>query len=154
GYQNNKLEHTIEINPRKAPIAQRMFELHSCGQYSLTRLRVVLRQEFGIDLAKGYLARLLKNPFYAGKFWWEDKLYNGTHTPLVTAERFEQVQAVFRGYNKPRYKSHDFAYRGLLTCAYDHCKVTAEIKKNKYTYYRCTGYRGKCDLPYFREDEL
>ena len=154
GYQNNKLEHTIEINPRKAPIAQRMFELHSCGQYSLTRLRVVLRQEFGIDLAKGYLARLLKNPFYAGKFRWEDKLYNGTHTPLVTAERFEQVQAVFRGYNKPRYKSHDFAYRGLLTCAYDHCKVTAEIKKNKYTYYRCTGYRGKCDLPYFREDEL
>ncbi|HXW56370.1 MAG TPA: zinc ribbon domain-containing protein [Candidatus Cybelea sp.] len=26
-----------------------------------------------------------------------------------------------------------------------------EFKKQKYTYYRCTGYRGKCDLPYFRE---
>jgi hypothetical protein len=42
----------------------------------------------------------------------------------------------------------------LLTCAYDNCKVTAEIKKRKYLYYRCAGYRGKCDLPYFREDEL
>jgi hypothetical protein len=39
-------------------------------------------------------------------------------------------------------------------CAYDRCLVTAEIKKGKYTYYRCTGHRGKCDLPYFREEEL
>src|SRR5439155_13866901 len=38
--------------------------------------------------------------------------------------------------------------------AYDNCKVTAEIKKGKYTYYRCTQFRGKCDLPYFREEEL
>lgn len=27
----------------------------------------------------------------------------------------------------------------------------AEIKKEKYTYYRCTGSRGKCALPYFKE---
>jgi len=48
----------------------------------------------------------------------------------------------------------EFAFRGLLTCAYDNCLVTAEIKKNRYTYYRCTGYRGKCELPYFREEKL
>jgi site-specific DNA recombinase len=32
--------------------------------------------------------------------------------------------------------------------------VTAEIKKERYTYYRCTGFRGRCGLPYFREEEL
>ena len=32
--------------------------------------------------------------------------------------------------------------------------MTAEIKKARYTYYRCTGYRGKCALPYLREEEL
>ncbi|MHB8485573.1 MAG: recombinase zinc ribbon domain-containing protein [Candidatus Acidiferrales bacterium] len=42
----------------------------------------------------------------------------------------------------------------LLHCAYDNCAVTAEFKKNRYTYYRCTGYRGTCDLPRFREEEL
>jgi site-specific DNA recombinase len=52
------------------------------------------------------------------------------------------------------FRARRFAYRGLLTCAYDNCKVTAEIKKEKYTYYRCTGFRGKCALPYFREEEL
>ena len=32
--------------------------------------------------------------------------------------------------------------------------MTAEFKKQKYTYYRCTGYRGKCELPYFREEVM
>jgi site-specific DNA recombinase len=154
GYQNNKLEHTIEVDPCKAPIARRMFELYASGRHSLTSLRKAIQDEFGINLAKGYLDRLLKNPFYRGQSWWEEKLYSGTHTPLISVDRFEQVQAVFRGHNKPRYGAHDFAYRGLLTCAYDNCKVTAEIKKERYTYYRCTGFRGKCGLPYFREEEL
>ena len=75
-------------------------------------------------------------------------------TPLITMERFEHVQSLSGGYNKPKYGKRDFAFRGLLNCAYDNCLVTAELKKNKYTYYRCTGYRGKCDLPYFREKSL
>jgi site-specific DNA recombinase len=154
GYQNNKLQHSIEVDPQKAPMAKKMFELYASGQYSLSSLRVTLKKEFGINLAKGYLERLLKNPFYVGQFYWEDKLYRGTHTPLVSLDLFEHVQDVFRGRSKPRYGTHDFAYRGLLTCAYDNCKVTAEIKKGKYTYYRCTQFRGKCDLPYIREEEL
>jgi site-specific DNA recombinase len=32
--------------------------------------------------------------------------------------------------------------------------LTGELKKQKYVYYRCTGNRGKCDLPRFREEEL
>jgi site-specific DNA recombinase len=154
GYLNNKLERTIEIDQQKAPMARRMFELDACGQYSLFSLRAAIRDEFGIALGKGYLDRLLKNPFYEGHFRWDGKLYPGTHIPLISAELFERVQAVFRGHNKPKYHSHDFAYRGLLTCAYDNCTVTAEIKKAKYTYYHCTGGRGKCELPYFRESEL
>jgi site-specific DNA recombinase len=154
GYQNNKLERTIAVNPQKAPIAQRIFELYASGQYSLTSLRKVIQAEFGVNLAKSYLERLLKNPFYKGQFWWDGRLHSGTHAPLVSAELFERVQAVFRSHNKPKLSPRDFAYRGLLTCAYDNCKVTAEIKKEKYTYYRCTGFRGKCDLPYFREEEL
>jgi site-specific DNA recombinase len=94
------------------------------------------------------------NPFYKGQFIWEDKLYSGTQTPLVSAELFEQVQAVFHGRNKTKHRKHDFAFSGLLRCAYDNCMVTAEIQKNRYTYYHCTGFRGKCELPYFREEEV
>jgi hypothetical protein len=86
-----------------------MFELYGSGQHSLASLRKALKLEQGVNLAKGYLERLLKNPFYKGQFIWEDKLYSGTHTPLVSAVLFEQVQEVFRGHNKPKYRKHNFA---------------------------------------------
>src|SRR5215469_11503296 len=73
GYRNNKLEQTIEVDPVKAPLARRMFELYATGNYSLSSLRKQLKLEFGQSLSKGYLARLLKNPFYKGQFIWEDK---------------------------------------------------------------------------------
>jgi site-specific DNA recombinase len=42
----------------------------------------------------------------------------------------------------------------LLTCVHDGCTVTAERKKGKYVYYRCSHGRGKCPLPYTREEAL
>lgn len=64
------------------------------------------------------------------------------------------ASGVLSGKARPRRQKHDFAFSGLLRCAYDNCAVTAEFKKQKYTYYRCTGHRGKCDLPYFREEAM
>ena len=154
GYRNNKSERSIEIDPEKAPMAKAMFERYGSGQLSLSALRAELRKRFGVDLAKSYLDRLLKNPFYTGQFYWENKLYKGTHKPIISRQQFDLVQDVFAGRNKPRYGTYDFPYRGLLTCAYDNCRVTAEMKKSKYTYYRCTQFRGKCDLPYIREEVL
>jgi site-specific DNA recombinase len=154
GYRNNLASHTIEIEPDKAPLAKRMFELYASGNHSLSSLRKTLKLESLQSFRKSYLHRLLMNPFYKGQFVWQGKLFRGTHTPLISSALFEQVQSVFRGHNKPRPQMREFAFRGLLTCAYDNCGVTAEIKKGKYTYYRCTGSRGKCDLPYMREEAL
>ena len=44
------------------------------------------------------------------------------------------------------------AHAGLLTCANDGCTVTTELQKGKYVYYRCSHGRGKCALPYMREE--
>ncbi len=154
GYRNNKLERTIEIDTRKAPLARRIFELYATGRYSLTGVGKIVQAEFGVSLGKGYLDRLLKNPFYAGSFYWEKKLYKGTHEPLIDQTTHQQVQAVLENRNRPKYGRREFAFGNLLRCAYDDCTVTAEIKRGKYTYYHCTGHRGKCSLPYFREEEL
>jgi site-specific DNA recombinase len=64
---------------------------------------------------------------------------------------FQRVQDVFAGRNKPKYRKHDFPFRGLLICAHDGCTVTTERHKGKYDYYRCSGGRGKCTLPYMPE---
>jgi len=154
GYRNNKLERTIEVDSEKAPIARKIFELYATGTHSLSSLGKAIAVEFGRVHAKGHLQKTLKNPFYTGLFIWEGKTYKGTHTPLVSSQLFQQVQDVFQGHHRPKYGKHQFAFSGMLHCAYDKCRITAEIKKNRYTYYRCTGYRGPCELPYFREEEI
>jgi hypothetical protein len=40
-----------------------MFELYATGNHSLSQLPELLQADFGQRLAKGYLDRLLKNPF-------------------------------------------------------------------------------------------
>jgi hypothetical protein len=42
----------------------------------------------------------------------------------------------------------------LLTCARCGCMMTAELKKGKYVYYRCTGFKGRCGNTYIREEAL
>jgi site-specific DNA recombinase len=153
-YRNNKLLRTIEVDPDNAPIAQRMFELYATGSYSLASLRLVLKAEYGKNISKWHIEKLLRNPFYIGTYEWEGKSYAGTHPPLVSPEIFSRVRDVLSGKARPRKQIHEFAFSALLRCAYDNCAVTAEFKKQKYTYYRCTGYRGKCDLPYFREEVM
>jgi DNA invertase Pin-like site-specific DNA recombinase len=154
GYTNNKLNHTIEVEEENAAIAKRVFQLYATGNHSLVELRKIIRTETGRTFQKGYLHKLLKNPFYSGFFEWNGERYKGTHPLIISPSLFTQVQAVLDGHNRPRYRRHIFAFRGLLTCAFDDCMMTAEMKKQKYTYYRCTGSKGRCQLPYVREEEL
>ena len=49
---------------------------------------------------------------------------------------------------------HDFAFSGLIACGHCGCSVVGEIKKQRYVYYHCTGYKGKCHEPYVREEVL
>src|ERR1700730_7691675 len=46
GYRNNVLERTIELDPEKAPVARRMFELYASGRHSLSTLRTALKGEW------------------------------------------------------------------------------------------------------------
>ena len=154
GYRNNKLEHTIEIDPQNVAIAKRIFELYATGKYSLASLRKAIQAEFGKKLQKGYLHKLLRNPFYGSFYMWDGRKYRGTHPLFIDPAVFQRTQEVLNNFNRPRQQKHKFAFSGLLTCAFDECAVTAEIKKGKYTYYHCTGYRGKCDLAYMREEAL
>ncbi len=154
GYRNNKAERTIEIHPEKAVIARRVFELYVSGRYSLLALSKAIRQETGTYISKTNLHKMLTNPFYIGRFEFNGSTYEGTHKSIISHELYAHVQSVLSGHNRPHYSKHEIAFRGLLTCAHDDCAVTGEIKKGKYVYYRCTGFRGKCALPRFREQEI
>jgi site-specific DNA recombinase len=153
GYRNNSNNRSIDVHPEKSQIAVRIFELYATGKYSLAGVRDEIRVETGTRLAKSYLEKLLKNRFYIGYFNWQGVEYKASHPPIVDIRLFQQVQDVFAGHNKSRYRKHDFAFSGLLTCAHDGRRVTTELQKKKYIYYRCSG-GAQCELPYMKQEHL
>ena len=154
GYANNKGTRDIEIHQEKSAIAAQAFELYASGKHSLLSLSKELRRVWGTSISKTNLHKMLTNPFYIGQFKWSGRTYKGTQPPIISNDLYAEVQAVLQGANRPKYSKRDIAFRGLLTCAHDNCTVTAEVKKEKYVYYRCSGGRGPCDLPRFREQEI
>ena len=154
GYRNNSATRSIDIDQERASVVKRIFELYASGEHSLITLRKTIWNEHGLRLARSYYERVLKNPFYLGAFVWQGIEYKGTHEPLISPDLFDRVQQVFAGRHKRKHRKHEFAFSGLLRCANDGCTVTAELQKKKYIYYRCSGGRGKCSLPYMREQDI
>ena len=154
GYRNDSATRSIQVDESRAPIIKLTFELYATGNYSLATLREALIQQTGARINRSYLETILKNPFYIGRFIWRAVEYNGSHAPLISLDLFARVQDVFSGRHKPRVRKHDFAFAGLLRCSYDGCMVTTELQKGRYIYYRCSQSRGKCVLPYMREQDV
>lgn len=66
---------------------------------------------------------------------------------MITLEEYDRVQELLGRKGKPRPKTHQFAFTGLIRCGECGCFYTAETKKKlikstgkfkEYTYYHCT----------------
>ena len=160
GYKNNLLTHRIEVNPETAILVRKLFEWYATGKFSLKTVADKAYREglgyrkSGMKFSPGTMEKILKNPIYYGYFRWAGKLLKGSHEPLITKELFDQVQYQTGRFDKPKPTKHDFPFRGLLTCGYCGCAMTAEIHKGRYIYYRCTGGKGKCDQAHIRQEEV
>ncbi len=76
---------------------------------------------------------------------------------LITHDLFDRVQDVLDGrYQGQRETEHhgEFAFTGLLTCGHCGCALSAQLQKQRYVYYHCTGFKQKCPEPYVREEVL
>ena len=157
---NGERVKTIKVDDKSSSIIKRLFELYATGSFSLEDLteyanKEGLRSRKGNILVKCTIHKMLKNPIYYGYFRWNNTLYKGKHPPIISKELFDSVQVSFNGHNRPKNpKKHKFAFSGLLTCGKCGCAITSEIKKGKYIYYHCTGYKGKCGNKLIREEAL
>jgi site-specific DNA recombinase len=160
GYINNRLERTLEIDPKRAPFVKKIFELYSTGNWSTSMLADKMHQD-GLTSKrtngmyyKSRLHHLLLNPVYCGLVRYKGKLYKGTHEPLISEGLFSRVQAML---NRKVFtsKKENYPFNNLLVCDCGCRIIGALYKKGKYLYYHCTGKRGKHDdMPYFKEWQL
>ena len=153
---------SIAPDPALAPVIRQLFEWYATGLHSLLEVSKKVHEE-GLTyrktearLPKSVIHKILKNPIYYGDFVWAGKEYRGTHEPIISKELFDRVQEVMeeKGRRRTRQQKHNWAFQGLLTCGHCGCALTAEVKKEQYVYYHCTGNRGKCPERYVREEDI
>jgi site-specific DNA recombinase len=152
----------IEVDAGTAPLITRIFEWYSTGLYSLKDAGKKAREEGLVyrrsrnPVSVSTIHAVLRNRLYTGTFEWLGKYYKGTHEPLVTHELWQRVQCVLDGRHASRIhgSTYDFIFTGLVKCGHCGCAMVGEIKKAKYVYYHCTGFKGKCGEKYVREEVL
>jgi site-specific DNA recombinase len=164
--QEKRLRKDIIIDPERAHLVQKMFELYATDQYSLETIRIKitelgLRSLNGNPLSKSSVENILKDSFYCGIAMSKKYgSYAHKYPRLITKELFEKCKEVRTKRNKMPYKalSKDFIFKGLLKCQNCGCAMTAEIKTKKsgltFTYYSCTNAKRICKRVYVPEKDL
>lgn len=129
------------------------------------------RRGGGEPMAGNTLYAVFSNPFYAGYFKHDGKLYRGAHEPMVSWSEFERVQhligrevPMLDGQRQPvplgrrRPQSHDLTFCGVLRCTACNGLVTGHtIRKpsgRTYTYYFCQNAKKTCRKVGVREETL
>ncbi len=152
----------IAVDPRVAPIVSKCFEWYADGLTSLSDVAKKAHQHgltykrSGAAVPRSAIHTMLRNRLYTGEFDWKGKRYQGKHAPLVSVELFEKVQQIIDGRftGKTKESKKDFAFASLVHCGHCGCALSGDLKKGKYIYYRCSGWKGKCNEPYVREEVL
>lgn len=154
GYVRNPVTKGVELDPDRAPIIHRLFELYAQGECSIDDVYTYAKnaglryRKSNKPISRSEIERMLKKPFYTGKFTWNSVVYQGDHPALVDGHLFERVQEMFRKRSNGRFAKHDYLFSKMITCGECGLTVTAETKKGKYTYYHCTAY-GKRHKPVY-----
>lgn len=140
----------------------KIFEAYAIGDVSVMTLaermyEKGLRGRTNKKVNHAMIFKILNDTFYYGE------AYSRTHNlryphkfePILTKELFDKCQDVMLRHNKvpTKYAAKPFIFRGLVVC--DKCGgvIGGQLKKGKYTYYTCSGYK-KCKRTYVKEEEL
>lgn len=165
GYRNDKDTKTTVPDGVHFETVQRIFSLALSGGYSVRSILRIVTEEWGYRmpdnrrykgraLATSTLYKILGNPFYAGHFYWNGRLYPGKHSPMITMEEFRRVQESIGRPGTEKPQKYSFPFTGMIRCGACGLMVTAEHKVNRqgrrYVYYHCTKRSNgpRCDQPY------
>ena len=137
-----------EIDPIAGPLVRYAFERYAQGDIGLDALRKDLaarglKTRHGTPLSINGLAGALHNSFYIGIIRIEKRgeSFQGAHTPLIPKALFDRVQVVMVGKHIPKAKTHTFRYRTMIAHIGCTRRLTGEIAKGRFVYYRCHGPR-------------
>lgn len=176
GYLNVRVEHegrlinTVHVDPERAPLVRKAFELYATGDYGLERLEATMADLGLTARATGklperpvtfkWLHRMLRDVYYVGCITYKGEVYAGRHEPIIDQVLFDRVQEVisFRSKNGQRDRVLQHYLKGIVFC--DRCERYERTSRliyteatnrsgTRYGYFLCRSRQdGVCDLPY------
>jgi site-specific DNA recombinase len=164
GYLNDPIAKTIGIDPERAPLIRKAFEMYAEGNHTLRQVQEAInalgllgrrnKHQRSNTLAVGNYQYILKNPVYYGVLRFDGELYEGRHEPIITKKLFDAAQAVMLRKSKPKGRGlKPYLYRGCFRCDECGCFITIETQKG-HNYLRCTKRVKPCSQPCIREESV
>lgn len=131
----------IFIDPDRAPLIKRIFELYAKGIYTLPEI-LEKTKEWGLTNLRGnkgylcatHLLQIIQNSFYYGVMYYKktDKYYPHLYEPIISKELFDKCAIVLKEWNKFKESNKDYIFRGLIKCANTGKVVTSDTKQKTY----------------------
>ena len=90
----------VVVDEDHAPSIAKLFEWVASGEHSIGELSVKAR-DLGLSYQKSCkpvssstIYKILQNPFYAGRFVWNSRVYQGQHEPIISMKLWSETQSV------------------------------------------------------------
>jgi hypothetical protein len=162
------VDNKLVPHPEERKVIERAFELAESRRYSLGQISLALKDEglkraggktkgdvLDKNVPKDILSKVLHNPVYKGQVvitLWSDRkkprherdiqTFKGVHEPLVTEERYDNVQEILRGRHNSgrgvhRTKTDNVFGNGMLKCSHCGGSLITSIGSRGYISYRC-----------------
>ncbi len=183
GYLNTRVEiegrmvNTVGLDPERAPLVLKAWELYATGDYSIERLTVTMA-DLGLTsrpsprwpqirpVSDTKMHQMLRDPYYTGFVVYKGSIFPGRHEAIVSHELFDRVQDIlnFRSQRGQRDRILTHYLKGALFCQRcDDAGRTARLiyteatgkTGQRYGYFLCRARQdGLCDLPHLRAERV
>ncbi len=156
--EKGREERTVVVDGERAPLIKLAFEEFATGNWTVSDLADYLAARGlttratpkmpSVPINKKYLNSILNNPYYKGVVVYKDVDYMGSHTPLVSADLWQQVQDVLASHiNGERTREHPHFLKGSLYCRNCGSRMIITYARSKsgvrYPYFVCAGRHSK-----------
>jgi hypothetical protein len=172
GYDIDKVNHKLVINPKEAKIIREIFDLYIKKRSLLDVTRTLNEKGYGtktyirkgklsggIKFKKTNIQAILRNAIYIGKVDYKGKIYEGEHKAIIDEETFQKVKEIRNYNNRNRIaiiKAKTPKGTGLLSqmvrckaCGCSMFHTYAKKRNKKYLFYLCSNAnkRGYASCP-------
>ena len=150
-------KHLHEIDPEKAPLVVKGFEMYASNGGTIMSVadqlaRLGLKTIRGKLVNKNNVDNMLDNKYYIGINSWNGVELKGRQEPIISEELWEEVQRKKHGgLERPKYKKHAALLRGLANCKHCGRYIVWQLQKGRY-YGRCNA--GCKVASYAREEDV